>query len=118
MQARFFTATNGARIGYAVLGSGPPLVFVPPWTSHLEALWALDGHRRFCERLAERHTLVLYDRWGCGLSDRARTDPSLDADVAVLVDVITHLRLRRVALFGPSAGGPSRSPTPTASRRT
>ncbi len=63
------------------------------------------GARRFCATLAERHTVVLYDRWGCGLSDRAREDLSHDADVQVLADLVAHLGLRRVALYGPSTGG-------------
>ncbi len=49
---------------------------------------------------------MLYDRWGTGLSDRDRTDFSLEADLQVLRDVADHLRLRRFALLGPSHGGP------------
>ncbi|MGQ0575528.1 MAG: alpha/beta fold hydrolase [Pseudonocardia sp.] len=105
MRVRFLATSTGARIAFAVLGAGSPLVLVPPWTSHLEALWEIEGHRRLCTRLAEQHTVVMYDRWGCGLSDRARDDLSQDADVQVLADLVAHLKLRRVALYGPSAGG-------------
>lgn len=105
MEVRFFRSSAGARIAYSVLGAGPPLVLVPPWTSHLEALWEIEGHRRLCSRLAEQHTVVMYDRWGTGLSDRAREDVSQAADVQVLADVVAQLRLRRLALYGPSAGG-------------
>jgi pimeloyl-ACP methyl ester carboxylesterase len=107
MQVKFFQASSGARIAYAVEGSGPPLILLPAWASHLEAFWELPGHRRLCGRLAASHTVVMYDRWGTGLSDRTRTDLSLDADVQVLADVVGHLRLRRVALFGPSHGAPT-----------
>lgn len=105
VEIRFLRTSTGAQIAFSVLGAGPPLILVPPWTSHLEALWEIDGHRHFCHTLAAQHTVVMYDRWGCGLSDRGREDLSHDADVEVLADVVAHLRLRRVALYGPSTGG-------------
>lgn len=102
---RFLRATNGARIAFTTQGSGPALLVVPPWTTHLHEQAALSGHRLFHECLSRHHTVVLYDRWGTGLSDRERTDFSLDADLQVLGDVADHLRLRRFALLGPSQGG-------------
>jgi pimeloyl-ACP methyl ester carboxylesterase/DNA-binding CsgD family transcriptional regulator len=107
LQVRFFRASCGAQIAYAVVGSGPPLVLLPPWSSHLEAFWEVDGFRRLCEGFARDHTVVMYDRWGTGLSDRSRLDMSLTADVQVLADLVTHLRMRRVVLFGQSHGGPT-----------
>jgi pimeloyl-ACP methyl ester carboxylesterase len=102
----FLLRPNGARIAYTAVGCGPPLVQVPPLMSHLEAMWQIDGHRRFCTRLAEQHTVVTYDRWGSGLSDRDREDMSHAADVDVLAGLIAHLKLRPVSLYGPSQGGP------------
>lgn len=40
-QIRFCTSLDGARIAYATAGSGPPLVRVANWVTHLE----LDGER-------------------------------------------------------------------------
>lgn len=102
---RFLRAGNGARIAFTTEGSGPALVVVPPWTSHLHEQAALSGHRLFHDCLSRHHTVVLYDRWGTGLSDRDRTDFSLEADLQVLRDVADHLRLRRFALLGPSQAG-------------
>jgi pimeloyl-ACP methyl ester carboxylesterase/DNA-binding CsgD family transcriptional regulator len=82
------------------------MIVVPPWISHLEAVNAMSGYRQFNEVIAARHTVVRYDRWGSGLSDRDRTDFSLEAEVQVVLDVADHLRLRRFALMGPSHGGP------------
>jgi len=106
MQVRFFRSSSGAQIAYAVMGSGPPLVMVPPWSSHLEAFWELEGYRQLSLGLAAEHTVVMYDRWGTGLSDRSRLDLSITADVEVLVDLLAFLKLRRVALFGTSHGAP------------
>lgn len=103
---RFLWSSVGARIAYTTLGSGPPLIVVPPWVTHLDALTALSGYRRFHETLGRDHTVVLYDRWGTGLSDRARSDFSLEGEVQVLLDLAAHLRFRRFAVLGPSHGGP------------
>jgi len=56
--------------------------------------------------LAGRHTVVLYDKHGTGLSDRNRTDFSLEADRRDLETVVDHLRLKRLALLGASQSGP------------
>lgn len=57
-------------MAYATAGTGPPLLFVGGWLSHLELSWALFPEREFLEGLAVGRTLVRYDRPGCGLSDR------------------------------------------------
>ena len=103
---RFYTTPDGARIAYSVLGSGPPIVALPPLAEHLGIAWEFPARRRLWQELAQSYTVVVYDRWGTGLSDRDRTDFSRDADVRVLAALIDHLKLRRCALFGPSSGGP------------
>ena len=35
-QIRFCATESGIRLAYTVTGSGPPLVVVPSWISHLE----------------------------------------------------------------------------------
>lgn len=102
---RFCAMPNGARIAYAVAGDGPPLVWVAPFFTHIELEWKHPALRAFFGRLATEHTIVRYDPYGCGLSDRSRTDFTLDADVAALSAVLDHLGLERVALLGPSGGG-------------
>jgi pimeloyl-ACP methyl ester carboxylesterase/class 3 adenylate cyclase len=88
------------------MGSGPVLIVPPGGTTHLE--WYIgdtEAQRRFCARLAEHHTLVLYDRHGCGLSDRNRTNFTPEDDMADLEAVIEALGVDDVAFFGISDGG-------------
>lgn len=105
-RVRFFRSRVGARIAYATAGTGPPLLLLPPWACHLEAMEQLSGTLPMLEVLAKKHTVVWYDRWGTGLSDRDRDQFSVEADLQVLEDLVGHLHLRRAAVFSPSHGGP------------
>ena len=107
LQVRFCMAAEGRRIAYTVLGEGSPLVFPAWWVNHLQVLWEHPTARRFFQGLARHHTLVLYDRQGCGLSDRTWTDYSLDSDLLTLETVVDHLKFKRLVLFGFSHGAPA-----------
>jgi pimeloyl-ACP methyl ester carboxylesterase/DNA-binding CsgD family transcriptional regulator len=106
-QIRFLVLPGGPRIAYAVFGRGPALVATPPGSDHLEIVWQFPSRRALWEGLAEHHTVVVYDRWGTGLSDRDRDDFTLAADLAVLEGLVDQLKLRHFALFGASGGGPA-----------
>ncbi len=58
------------------------------------------------EKGTQNHTFVTYDKQGCGLSERSRTDFSLESEVRSLEAVVDHLKLKRFALFGFSQAGP------------
>jgi len=106
LDIRFCTSADGTRIAYTALGAGPALVLPPAATTHLEVLWASAEARAFYRALARRRTVVLYDRPGCGLSDRTRDDFSQEPDDHALEAVVAVLKLKRHALYGDSAGGP------------
>ncbi|HEX5618727.1 MAG TPA: alpha/beta fold hydrolase [Solirubrobacteraceae bacterium] len=100
-----FCEAGGARVAYATVGSGPPLVLPATWVSHLEAEWAFPEVRRFIGALAREHTVVRYDRPGSGLSDRVGVEPpTVDGDVRTLAAVIDALGADAVALLGWSYG--------------
>jgi len=105
-QIRFLTTSDGARIAYSAVGSGPALVRTPPWLSHLDIEWKIPQIRGFYEKLARNHTVVRYDSHGCGLSDWGRRDFSLAAELGLLELVVDSLDLEQVAIFGYGAGGP------------
>lgn len=99
----FVTSFDGARIAYATLGEGPPLVKAANWMSHLEHERESPILRPWLEALSRRHTLVRYDERGCGLSDRdvALSLEAFERDLEVLVET---LELERFPLLGMSQG--------------
>jgi pimeloyl-ACP methyl ester carboxylesterase len=105
-QIRFCTSSDGARIAYATTGTGPPLVKAANWLSHLEFDWNSPVWRHWIRELSRDHTLVRYDERGCGLSDWAAEEFSLDAWVRDLEAVVDRLGLERFPLLGLSQGGP------------
>jgi pimeloyl-ACP methyl ester carboxylesterase/DNA-binding CsgD family transcriptional regulator len=60
--------------------------------------------RHWLEGLGARNTLIRYDERGCGLSDRATGDLSIDAWVGDLRAVVAAAGLERFALLGVSQG--------------
>ena len=62
------------------------------WTSHLELDWQEPALRDFVETLAQRHTVVRYDRPGVGLSSRGDRPYDLDSETDYLNAVIDAAR--------------------------
>jgi pimeloyl-ACP methyl ester carboxylesterase/DNA-binding CsgD family transcriptional regulator len=106
-EVRFSTAA-GRRIAYAIVGTGPAIVFPASWVSHVELAWENSAFRAFFSALATRHTVIHYDPLGTGLSarDRHASKLSLDSEVETLDQLLNELELERCSLFGSSAGGP------------
>src|SRR5688500_18348064 len=100
-----FAATPAGRVAYSVTGSGPPLLCLAGWVSHLGLMWEDPEHRRFVEALSREHTVIRFDKLGCGLSDRARTEFTMESELAVLKALVEHLELERFALFGSCESG-------------
>ena len=101
----FCTTPHGVRIAYATVGTGPPLVIASPGISHLELDWEEPRIRNFWETIGQHHTVVRYDRHGCGLSDRNRSDFSLDSEIRPIDAVVKELGLKSFVLWGQTHGG-------------
>ena len=100
----YYTRPDGVTIAYGTAGSGPPLIVVPGWTTHVSWWWR-EPATLLVEPLTRHFRLVVYDKHGHGLSDRDRTEFTLEAeryDVEALAD---HLGLEKFDLFGLSEGG-------------
>ena len=101
---RFCLGHDGARIAWAIHGSGPPahrrLVLAEPPAARLASpVW-----RHFLEDLGAFATLVRYDERGFGMSDWDVTDFSLEARYGDLEAVVEATGFERFALLGMSGG--------------
>ena len=103
-EIRFCRGASGVRIAYAVHGSGPPLVIVSCWLSHLRYDWQSPVWRHFLDDLGALATVVRYDERGFGLSDWTIDDFSLDARLGDLEGVVEAVGLDRFAVLGMSGG--------------
>jgi pimeloyl-ACP methyl ester carboxylesterase/DNA-binding CsgD family transcriptional regulator len=100
-----YCATPAGRVAYSASGAGPALLCDSGWITHLRGQLGLCSFGSFVERLAERFTVIRYDKPGCGLSDRDGIDLSFDGQVAAALAVADALGVGRFCLFGASQGG-------------
>jgi pimeloyl-ACP methyl ester carboxylesterase/DNA-binding CsgD family transcriptional regulator len=101
----FSRTRDGTRIARATIGTGPPLVCVSPWLSHVEFDARSPVWMHWLRELSRNHTYIRYDRRGSGLSDRVLPALSFDTWVDDLETVADDLNLKRFVLLGMSQGG-------------
>jgi pimeloyl-ACP methyl ester carboxylesterase/class 3 adenylate cyclase len=102
-----YAKSGDVSIAYAVVGDGPfDLVFVSGWVlSVLDVAW--DGPAAdLLSRLASFSRLILFDKRGTGLSDRAAGIPDLQTRMDDIRAVMDAVGSRRAAIMGVSEGGP------------
>jgi pimeloyl-ACP methyl ester carboxylesterase/DNA-binding CsgD family transcriptional regulator len=100
-----YCATPAGRVAYSTAGAGPALLCDSGWITHLRGQLELFSFGAFIERLAERFTVIRYDKPGCGLSDRDGIDLSFEGQVAAALAVADAVGAGRFCLFGASQGG-------------
>jgi pimeloyl-ACP methyl ester carboxylesterase/DNA-binding CsgD family transcriptional regulator len=105
MPAIRYCTTPAGRVAYSTAGAGPPLLCDSGWITHLRGQLELFSFASFMARLAERFTVIRYDKPGCGLSDRDGIDLSFDGQVAAALAVADAARAGRFSLFGASQAG-------------
>lgn len=102
----FTTSFDGTRLAYAIAGSGPPLVKVANYMSHLDYDWDSPVWMHWMEELSRDHTLICSDERGSGLSDWDVEDVSFEAWVSDLEAVVDAAGIRQFPLFAMSQAGP------------
>ena len=100
-----YCTTPAGRVAYSTSGAGPALLFESGWVSHLRGQLEFASFGSFVTRLAERFTVIRYDKPGCGLSDRDAIDLSFDGQVAAALAVADAVGASRFRMFGASQGG-------------
>jgi pimeloyl-ACP methyl ester carboxylesterase len=100
-----YALSGELRIAYQVVGDGPiDLVHVPGWVSHVEYGWEEPSLAGFHRGLSAFSRLILFDKRGTGLSDRAAGLPDIPRrmdDVRAVMDAASS---RRAVIFGWSEG--------------
>lgn len=101
-EGRYLDVGGGIRMHYLDEGSGEPLLVL-----HGNPTWSFS-FRRFVERFAPEHRVVVPDHVGCGLSDKPG-DEAYAYTLARRVDdverLVEHLDLRDVTLVAHDWGG-------------
>lgn len=105
-QIRFCRTDERVTLAWASSGRGPPLVKAANWLSHLEYDWKSPVWRPLLDRLGQNHTVIRYDKRGCGLSDREVDELSFGVWVRDLEAIVDAAKLERFPLLGISQGGP------------
>jgi len=97
----YVSSSDGITLAYAVTGSGPPIVVLPPVPfSNIVAEWESPLFGSVYRELGRHLALIQYDGRGTGHSQRDVDDLSLDAMVADLDAIVTHVAHGRVHLLG------------------
>ena len=101
-----FTKGGATSIAYQVAGRGETdLVLVPGFVSHLEQNWLNPFAAHFLERLSSFSRLIMFDKRGTGLSDRAGGTLSMEERMEDIGAVMDAVGSTRAVLLGVSEGG-------------
>ena len=90
---------HGHDVHYVHAGDGPPLVFIHG---------VLGSHRvwvHLATQMAETHTVVAPDLFGCGSSAKPSADYSLGGHAGVVRDLLDVLGIEQAIMVGHSLGG-------------
>jgi len=102
-----FIPHRGARVAYAVTGTGPPLLLDVGRAHHLEAFWRHAPYRHLVRRLSRRFTVLRWDRPGFGMSDRQPADLSWEAEDALVEGLVRMVGGGAVAVVAAGDAGPT-----------
>jgi len=97
----------GERVAVGKVGSGPQLFIHPGWLSALDLISAgLDMRTPFWAALARTHELVIFDRFGTGLSKGEPLTTSFRSSVEELKTLLRATTETPVPVWAASGAGP------------
>ncbi|MGH6709351.1 MAG: alpha/beta fold hydrolase [Bradyrhizobium sp.] len=95
-------------LAYQTYGSGElDILIMPGFVSHVERNWEHPACRASLLSLMAFGRLIMFDRRGVGLSDRAGSAPGVDVTAEDIGTVLRAAHTRRIVLFGASECGPA-----------
>jgi class 3 adenylate cyclase len=101
-----YTRSGDVNIAYQVVGEGPlDLVYIPAWTHHVELIWELPRQAKFLRQLASLGRLLLFDKRGTGMSDRAVGSSTLETRMDDIRAVMDAANSEQAVLIGVWDGG-------------
>ncbi len=103
-----FAQAGDVNIGYQVIGDGPiDLVLIWGGFSNIEVAWEEPSFAAFMRRLAEFARVIIFDRRGCGVSDREGMNviPTLEERMEDILAVLDAVGSEKASLLGTSEGG-------------
>ena len=96
-----YARSGELRIAYEVFGAGPvDLVYGRTAISHLELVWEQPEVASYFRELGEASRVILWDKRGVGLSDRAVGTPTLEDRMDDVRAVMDAAKSRRAVIFG------------------
>jgi class 3 adenylate cyclase len=105
-----YAKSGDLHIAYTVQGDGPTdLVWIPPWISQVEYLWAEPSLERVMARLTQFARVITFDRRGSGLSDPLFGAPTLEDQMDDVLAVMDAAGSEEAAICGTLEGGPMAS---------
>ena len=100
-----YAKSGDVSIAYQVVGEGEhDIVLVPGYISNVELAWEWESWARLFEGLAGLGRLILFDKRGTGLSDRATGIAQLETRMDDVRAVMDAAGSERAALIGVSEG--------------
>jgi pimeloyl-ACP methyl ester carboxylesterase len=101
-----YARSGDVSIAYQVFGEGPfDVVFAPSLVTHVELQWKVRPWAEFNERLGRLGRLIVFDKRGTGMSDRAVGIPDIEQRTDDIRAVMDAAGPEQAALIGTSDGG-------------
>jgi class 3 adenylate cyclase len=103
-----YASCGDLSLAYQVFGDGPvELVFVAPFTSHIELVWTVPELKAFFDQLATFCRVLLFDKAGVGLSDPVPNVRTLDDRAADIEGVMDAAGFGQAVLYALAEAGPA-----------